>query len=68
MSRKLSRRTILITLIAIFSGLGVARIAPSYTHVRITSGDREVAVEQFRFGPQQTRIQTADVQVESSAW
>jgi hypothetical protein len=63
----LKRRAVL-GLVLVLIVLGLTRLAPTYTYVRVSGPDGEVEVEQFRFGPQQTTVKQGDSRVKASAW
>ncbi len=69
MTRRISRKKLVILAIVVAT-LGVlSRWSPSYVSIRVTGGaDGDVTVEQGGFGPQRAEVRTKAGQVTSQAW
>jgi hypothetical protein len=65
--RSRKKRVALFVLLALLL-MGLFRISPSYTYIRITGDGTEVEVERMGFGPQRTVIKKGDMRAESVNW
>ena len=68
MSRFPPAKIVFLAVLLLLVVMGLARISPGYTYVRVSDGEKSVEVENFGFGRQKSSVQTPGVKAESSSW